>query len=43
MDEDCEVDVESAEEIPDIGGEATAGGYDEGFHDSVSPVVVCWL
>ena len=36
MDEDCDVDVESAEDVPDIGVEATASTYDEGFHDSVS-------
>ncbi|XP_064399308.1 mucin-2-like isoform X3 [Halichondria panicea] len=34
MDEELDVDVESAEDVPDIGVEATAGTYDEGFHDS---------
>ncbi len=42
MDEELDVDVESAEDVPDIGVEATAGTYDEGFHDSVSYTVhVC--
>ena len=39
MDEELDVDVESAEDVPDIGVEATAGTYDEGFHDSVSYTV----
>lgn len=36
MEEECDIDVESAEDVPDIGVEATASTYDEGFHDSVS-------